>query len=188
LLEKKIRSFLAVEVDDEAISMQILNLQKTLLETNANLSLVAAKNTHITLKYFGEIPLRTVKMICNELQKIRFNPFQIRLKGVGVYPSLRRINVVWIGMDQGIIELTDLLNQIKPGLTKLGFPPAHRGFTPHVTIARVRSSRHRDQLAKVVSLMNDVDIGSFNADSVKLKRSVLTKKGPIYSTLCEIRG
>ena len=186
--EERMRSFIAVEVSDKEVMGRILTFQKAIADTNADLKLVEAENIHITLRFLGEIPASMVEKISGGLKKIQFSPFEVEFREVGVFPSLRRINVVWIGIHSGVIELIDIFNQIESRLKELGFRPDARGFRPHVTVARVRSARNKERLAEVILGMRDEKFGTMLVDSVKLKKSILTPKGPIYSTLYEVKG
>jgi 2'-5' RNA ligase len=62
-----------------------------------------------------------------------------------------------------------------------------RGFVPHLTIARVRYVRNWDRYMEVIKKWGNVDFGTQVVDSIRLKRSVLTPKGPIYSDLLVIK-
>jgi 2'-5' RNA ligase len=68
---------------------------------------------------------------------------------------------------------------------KLGFKPERRGFSPHITIARVRSGRNRGQLVDEVLRSQGEMFGGFEVKHIRLKKSVLTPRGPVYSTLAE---
>lgn len=62
-----------------------------------------------------------------------------------------------------------------------------RGFVPHLTVARVKYVRNRDRYMEVVRKYENMDFGTQLVNEVKLKRSVLTPKGPIYSDLMTIK-
>lgn len=188
LSEEKIRSFIAIEVNDEDVKACILRFQKAILGTNADLKLVKAENIHITLRFLGDITTTMVKKISEELKKIQFPPFEVEFRDVGVFPSLKRINVVWIGIKKGVTELIDLYSQIESRLNKIGFRPETRGFRPHITVARVRSARNKNKLAKMITDMQNSVFGPLVIDSIKLKKSILMPKGPLYYTLLEVKG
>jgi 2'-5' RNA ligase len=71
-------------------------------------------------------------------------------------------------------------------LRSLGFAPDTKGFSPHLTIARVKSGRNKAELARRVEENLNYEFGTVKANCLRLKRSDLTPKGPIYSTLREI--
>lgn len=185
--EGTIRSFIAIDIGSQVLD-QILTFQKTLLDTGADLKPVEAENIHITLRFLGEVPLSLIDRISGELKTLSFDPFEASFQGVGVFPNTRRINVVWIGIEKGVLELVAIHGQVESRLKRLGIRPDDRGFSPHVTIVRVRSARNRDRLVEAVAAAKDKEFGTFPVDSVRLKRSVLTPKGPVYTTLTEVKA
>jgi len=184
--EDRIRSFIAVELGDSDILTKVTSLQRTLIQTGADLKIVEPQNIHITLRFLGEIPASLLESVCEAMRQIKFQPFDLELQGLGCFPDYRRPNVVWVGMARGEVELRSIFNQIEPNLRNLGFPPDRKGFSPHLTIARVRSGRNRQELVEAVEALKDQTLGSMTVSKVKLKKSVLTPKGPIYTTLYEV--
>jgi 2'-5' RNA ligase len=165
-----------------------LAFQKALASTGGDLKLVEAENIHITMRFLGELPVSLVNRIGEELKTVQFNPFEMSLEGAGVFPDMRRINVVWVGIKKGLLELVDIHSQVELRLKRLGISPDDRGFNPHITIARVRSARNKDKLAEAILITKNKDFGTFPVNFVKLKKSILTPKGPIYITLVEVRA
>jgi len=53
----------------------------------------------------------------------------------------------------------------------------------HLTIGRVRSGKNRELLANFINKLKDVNVGEMYVKNVKLKKSVLMQKGPLYSDL-----
>jgi len=184
--EELIRSFIAVELGDGDVLTKVTSLQRTLIETGADLKIVEPQNIHVTLRFLGEIPGSLVERVCKAMRQIKFQPFDLELEGLGCFPDYRRPNVVWVGITRGEVELRGIFNQLEPNLRKLGFPPDRKGFSPHLTIARVRSGRNRQKLVEAVEALKDQSLASMTVSRVKLKKSVLTPKGPIYTTLCEV--
>jgi len=157
-----------------------------LTKTGADLKIVEPKNIHITMRFLGDITLDTVEKIFDGMNKVQFVPFDVKICGVGAFPDVRYPRVVWAGITQGAEELRDIFNQLEPQLRTLGFAPDSKGFSPHLTIARVRSGRNKSELASFVGENSNYDFGTVRAACLRLKRSVLTPKGPIYSTLKEV--
>jgi len=184
--EELIRSFIAVELGDSDILTKVMSLQRTLIETGADLKIVEPQNIHVTLRFLGEIPAGLVERVCEAMRQIKFQPFDLELEGLGCFPGYHRPNVVWVGITRGEVELRSIFNQLEPNLRKLGFPPDRKGFSPHLTIARVRSGRNRQKLVEAVKALKDQSLGSMTVSRVKLKKSILTPKGPTYTTLYEV--
>jgi 2'-5' RNA ligase len=140
---------------------------------------------HLTLRFLGEIPQSTVEQVKEVLNELQFHPFDVEFSGLGVFPNIRRISVVWVGVTKGAEQLNDIFHQIEPRLRKLGLPPDDKGFSPHMTIARVRTGLNKEALAQYVESMREEEFGRMPVTSVRLKKSTLTPKGPIYTTIHE---
>jgi len=185
---ERIRSFVAFEINEGSILKRFTSVQQALIDTGADMKLVKPKNIHVTVRFLGEISPVMVDEVCEEMNSITFKPFEIELRGMGAFPNLRRVRVVWVGIRGGSEVITDIFNQLENGLCKLGFTPDRRGFSPHITIARVRSGKNRELLIRQILSRSDYDFGTIKADSLKLMKSVLTPRGPIYSTLHEVKA
>jgi RNA 2',3'-cyclic 3'-phosphodiesterase len=136
----------------------------------------------------GDIQTPMVDSIYEEMKKVHFSPFKIEIRGVGAFPKLNYPRVIWAGIMKGSKELKDVFGQLEPRLRGLGFKPDNKGFSPHLTIARVRTGRNKVRLADLIRELEDYEFGIVNAECLRLKKSVLTPKGPIYSNLKEICG
>ena len=187
-MSETIRSFIAFDINNELVLKRLSEVQGTLVNTGADLKLVKPQNIHVTMRFLGNITPQMVDLIHEEMKKIPFALFDIELRGLGAFPSLRYARVVWAGIRKGADELTNIFNQLEPRLRRLGFKPDSKGFSPHLTIARVKTGRHKAELIRCVEDMADYEFGIIKADYLKLKKSVLTPKGPIYTTLREVRG
>lgn len=180
-----VRSFLAFDLENDTVKKKLTEMQTRAIQTGADLKLVETDNIHMTIRFLGDITLNMADKIFLEMSKIQFKPFVVQLTGLGVFPSLSYPRVLWAGIKQGSEQLQNVVSQIEPRLQSLGFSPDPKGFSPHLTIARIRSGRNKPQLAEFVTKNEKYDFGSVNAECLRLKRSELTPKGPIYSTLKE---
>jgi 2'-5' RNA ligase len=88
-------------------------------------------------------------------------------------------------MTDGVEQLKSIFSQLEPQIRVLGFEADAHGFSPHLTIARVRSAKNKDSLAEFVTKKAAYEFGDIKADCLKLKKSQLSPKGPTYSTLKE---
>ena len=180
-----IRSFIAFDIEDHNTLRNFSTVQNMLLDIGANLKLVKPENIHITVRFLGDISLGQVDEIHREMEKVDFKPFDVEIKGLGAFPNLRRINVVWAGIRRGANELRQTFYQLEPSLQRLGFKPDTKGFSPHLTIARVKTSRNKAELARCLNENENHEFGLVRAECLRLKKSVLTSQGPIYSVLRE---
>ena len=180
-----IRSFLAFDIENDTVLNRLAAAQSLLVQTGAELKLVEPQNIHVTVRFLGNIMPAMAEKIFEEMKKIQFVPFNVQIKGLGAFPTPRYSRVVWAGITDGADQLKSVFSQLEPRLRGLGFTPDYRGFSPHLTIARVRSGRNKAQLAKFITENENYEFGAINAKCLRLKKSDLTPTGPIYSTLKE---
>jgi 2'-5' RNA ligase len=180
-----IRSFIAFDMNNKSVLDKIVETQALLAKTGADLKLVEPENIHMTVRFLGNITPAMVDKIHEEMKMVQFVPFDVMVHGVGVFPDLRHPRVCWVGMTQGVDQLRSVFSQLEPRLRRLGFAPDSKGFSPHLTIARVRSGRNNTELARYFGENADCDFGLIRAECLRLKKSDLTPKGPVYSTLRE---
>lgn len=103
---------------------------------------IDVENYHITLRFIGDVDGRTADEIVNRLDRIDREEFQISLTGIGSFGS-KKPHSVWAGVSPSA-ELTALQGEIERICQRIGLPPDPRKFTPHVTLARLRSARVED--------------------------------------------
>ncbi len=187
-LSQFIRAFIAFDMQEPAVQTRLAFAQKSLTQTGADLKAVELQNIHITLRFLGDISPAMVERVYEAMQQVKFKPFTIKLNGLGVFPSLNYPRVVWAGITSGAEELKNIFNQLEPQIRALGFAADKNGFSPHLTIARVRSAKNKQQLAEYIAKKAHEDFGSIHLDCLKLKQSQLSPKGPTYSTLKEVYG
>jgi len=185
-MPEAIRSFIAFDMDSESVLKKIADAQTLLAKIGADLKLVEPKNIHITLRFLGNVTPNTVERIFEEMKKVQFTPFNVKIYGIGAFPNLRYPRVLWAGITEGADQLRNIFNQLEPRLRSLGFAPDQKGFSPHLTIARVKSGRNKAELAKFIAENANYEFGIVKAECLRLKKSDLTPKGPVYSTLKEV--
>ncbi len=185
-MPEPIRSFLAFDIENDTVLNRLAAVQRLLVQTRADVKLVEPQNIHITVRFLGNLTPAMVEKIFDAMKQVQFAPFNVQMKGLGAFPDLRYPRVVWAGITDGADQLKTVFSQLEPRLRGLGFSPDHKGFSPHLTIARVRSGRNKAQLADFITENANCDFGTIKAQCLRLKKSDLTPKGPIYSTLKEV--
>jgi 2'-5' RNA ligase len=184
-MQESIRSFIAFDIESHEVLRKLAEAQALLLKTGADLKPVEPQNIHVTVRFLGNISSETVEKIFEEMKKVQFVAFDIRIHGVGAFPNVKYPRVVWAGIREGADQLRSISSQLEPRLHGLGFAPDPKGFSPHLTIARVRSGKGKVELAQRITENADFEFGTISGKCLKLKKSDLTPKGPVYSTLRE---
>lgn len=181
----KFRGFIAIDIN---VTPNVLNLLQDITNSNADVKLVEPQNIHITIKFLGDVRednIDEIEQIMKDSVK-EIEPFKLKLSGTGVFPNQNYIRVVWIGIkDSEIIEI--ISRSIDERLSQLGFKREKRGFSAHLTIGRVKTAKNKQLLLKAIENYKDFEFSIQEVKSIKLKKSDLTPKGPIYTTLREVK-
>jgi 2'-5' RNA ligase len=188
---EKIRSFIAIELPEE-VKKALSELQHR-FKSSGNLPVkwVNPGNIHLTLKFLGDVDTESVGEILKAMEEAvqGTSPFYIEVRGLGVFPNMNRVQVIWVGLHGELEKLGNLQKNIEAILKPLGFTPENRPFTPHLTLARVRDfarPEERQKLGQLISASNFEGKYTINVTYVNLMKSVLTPEGPIYSKLGSI--
>ena len=180
--EKTIRSFLAIELDEELVP-KILDVQKEFKKTNANIKYVPSQNMHFTLKFFGNIDLDMVDDISSVVEKVikNYSSFDLNIKNCGCFPNKKVIKVLWLGLEEGS-PIKDLQKDLDKEFRKLGFKK-EKNFISHLTIGRVKSPKNKKEIREAIEKLEDIEIGQMSVSKICLKKSTLTPQGPIYEDI-----
>ncbi len=177
------RVFVAVEITSDKIINSISKFQS---EININAKPVELHNLHFTLQFLGEISQDVVEKVIIALKSVKFSKFMVDFKGIGVFPKLKFPRIVWIGTDENGGELlTELAKNIENVLLPLGFT-VDKPFKPHITVFRIKNKI--GDIEKELNKFKLINFGTQEIAGFKLKQSVLSSKGPIYSDLIEVKA
>ncbi|MFQ3294980.1 MAG: 2'-5' RNA ligase [Halobacteriales archaeon] len=180
------RLFVSVNLpDDLAESVRVVQDE---FREASGLNFTDPEQAHMTLKFLGEVDRNRLPAIEGRLEAAvdaaAVDPFEVQYGGLGVFPSLDYISVLWFGVrdGHGDAELTRLAEAVEDELVAEGFDPADHDFTPHVTLARMNHAGGKDLVQENVREL-DPTIGTAQVSEIRLTKSELTDKGPIYSTV-----
>jgi RNA 2',3'-cyclic 3'-phosphodiesterase len=182
----QIRSFVSIDLDDEKVLSQVESIMSSLSSLGGDLKPVERENIHLTLKFLGNVSAAKLDEVRSALAQVTFPPFSLEIKGAGAFPNLKRMNVIWVGVGEGWSQVELIFEQTEKLLHQLGFSRETRPFSPHISVARVKSGRKRDEIAAFLGHLTNESFGTFSVEGVRLKQSVLSPTGPKYSTLYEV--
>ena len=187
---EQVRSFIAVELPGE-IKLAITRLQAKLKSGQFPVKWVDPCSIHLTLKFLGNIAAGRINEITGAMEEAarEISPFSLEVKGLGVFPNLRRVQVVWVGVSGEVDLLRQLQQRIESKLAPLGFAPESRPFTPHLTLARLRdraSLDERQRFGQLIAASGFEEIYSFSVGSLDLMKSQLTREGAVYSRISSV--
>ena len=184
------RAFLAIELPKpirEALYSTLNEIRKMPLP----IAWVPVQNYHLTLRFLGDIDQQFLSRFqaAWELESQRhlthpqLHPpaggIPVQVAGTGVFPSVRKPKVLWVGLEDPGRRLTQLSLAINAILLDLGYPDENRPFTPHLTVGRVRSGARLKDFALPPAPALKWEISSF----LLLESRLQSDRPPIYQAL-----
>lgn len=181
------RAFLSYDIEDPSFISSVRRLQRELDLTGAELKLVDPEIMHFTVRFLGEIDEEDERKIISVLKdNVENFELELNFRGTGVFPDERRMSVIWVGIDPASGEKLEkqslAINKLLESVHTLRKQDSDR-FSPHVTIARVRSGKNKDKLVEFIHRHKVEEFGKMEIGNLRLKLSNLTPSGPEYSDL-----
>jgi RNA 2',3'-cyclic 3'-phosphodiesterase len=120
-------------------------------------------NYHLTIRFIGDIEVGVAREVARSLEQVKFKPFSLKLKGVGVFGG-NKPHSLYAGVEENA-ELRRLHDVHERMFQMLGLPAEPRRFIPHVTLARLKDAEPRalQRWVEVHSLYSTpaFDVGEF---------------------------
>ena len=135
-----VRAFLAVELPPK-VKGALADLVEQLGRAHVpGLRLVRPEGIHLTLKFLGDVSRDQVSPIVEAVSQMvkEHTPFTLSLGAPGVFPNRNAPRVLWVGIEGDLAALKVLHREVENSLAALGFEMDTRGFSPHLTVARIR--------------------------------------------------
>lgn len=202
--EELLRAFVAIEIAED-VRARCADLISRLRRDAGRVSWVKPSNLHLTLKFLGNARRPQIKRLVESLahKAMKVSPVDVELSRLGAFPSTRRPRILWIGVSVGAEALRDLARKVESSARKAGFPEEARGFSPHLTLGRVRMSARVPGCgggqraapwgspgSDLGSLLAEVDpgpVGRFAVNELVVFESRLDPGGSIYTPLHRVR-
>jgi 2'-5' RNA ligase len=176
-----VRLFIAIEIPEQ-VKDYVIGVEEQLKNKDDNITWVKPENMHLTLKFLGEVDDGKANSIIEALKQVKFEPFEAALSDIGAFPGFNYMRVLWVGLEPHD-KINALQQQVDEKMKAAGFPRDDR-FHPHLTIARVKFIKHKAELTDKLKKIQ-IEKLSFNVSKIKLIKSTLTPKGPVYEVLSE---
>ena len=179
-----IRAFIAIQIPDDLLK-RIETEAKRLKNLRIDARFTKKSSIHLTLKFLGDIDENLVASVGDALQESAraLDRFRLGIEGLGVFPIRKTPRVIWIGVRKEPM-LVELHQQVEANLQGLGFETEGRPFRPHLTIARLKSSKNLAGLEDFIVMEGaEFKIGTFEVGAVHLYQSLLYPDGAEYRQL-----
>ena len=174
------RLFIAIQLNDE-MKDALVRIQNAMKRSGVRGNFTRRENLHLTLAFIGEYS--DVELVRDVIDEVEFEPFDIRLDGIGAFG-----NLWWAGIGSaddgdgtdGTDALRALAKMLRHGLADAGVPFDRKKFSPHITL--VRKAQSPD--GRIPSgVLDGIGEAGMLVDHISLMRSERGKNGMIYTEL-----
>jgi 2'-5' RNA ligase len=183
------RIFTAIDISDEAratVADYIENLRGAFPQIRVGWE--KAEKLHLTLKFLGDIDEirleNLIEAVGNTASQI--SSFRLQISDTGVFPSVRKARILWLGLKDETGELQNLNKSLEADCEQIGFAKEKRNFKPHLTIARLREPHKSKELVER-HLENEFKSVEFQVSEITIYESRLQKTGSIYKAIKNVK-
>lgn len=178
------RLFFALEFTQEvraATADLAERLRKAAHFTPCRIVWVEPANYHLTLYFLGELTQQTADALAADLAQsaAALEPFLLDLRHVSTFPAEGRQppRVLWVGIHQAPTGLMAARQLCASMIARAGLPVPQQDFSPHLTLARFKSTKGVHAFRKMLEGYQFTKLGKSEVTRIVLMES-LTGKGP----------
>lgn len=185
-MSNTIRTFIAIELPEKII-YTISKVQEEIKSYGLKIRWVRPENIHLTLKFLGDIKTADTEKVARAVSESAtgYPALSLAVKGIGVFPGIKKPRVLWLGISKQLDLLTALQKTLDEKLEAMGFPKEKRPFRGHLTLGRIKSIIDPKTLHDVLKEFIQFESEPFFADKIILYKSDLKPKGAVYTKLVE---
>jgi len=187
-MSDRIRTFVAIKPPKEVIA-QIAELQQRLAAAVSGVRWVRPEGIHLTLKFLGDIDAVQVESAGTAIAQAAagIHPFSLTIKGVGVFPGIKRPRIIWAGAGDPDRMLPVLQQAVEAGLAAIGFAEERRPFRGHLTLGRAKGKLDSATMGDILLRERSFEIEPFAVEQITLFQSRLKPTGAQYLPLLQAR-
>ncbi|MCP4667283.1 MAG: RNA 2',3'-cyclic phosphodiesterase [Deltaproteobacteria bacterium] len=181
----EIRSFLAFELPPEIKSI-VSHASQDMSRFPIDVRWVKVNNIHLTMVFMGNIHPENLKGIGENVERVchRYGPFDISLKGAGVFANRRNPRVLWVGLKGALERMSHFKGALHKHLRPFGVKVEKRSFRPHLTLGRFpKGARPGPALDELLTKYEDLGSPVCSLGQLVMFRSDLKPGGAEYTNL-----
>ena len=188
------RIFIALDIDD-FIRERITRFMEGVGGFAPDARWVRPESLHVTLKFIGEKPDKTVDEVKHALTAVHAQPMEITFRGYGFFPTIKAARVFWVGIEAGP-QLVSLAQAVDEATFTLGIPKENHAFSPHLTLARGGGgsgtprwrkgdspNKNFQRLQEKLTALPAPEFGTITAREFFLYKSQLSRGGSRYTKI-----
>jgi RNA 2',3'-cyclic 3'-phosphodiesterase len=197
-----IRTFLAVEASDH-VRTGISQIQHDLKERLAahlskeiRITWGQPNSFHLTLRFLGDTDKQLLDPMREAIAIVRQShpTIQVPIDRLQAFPTLQKPRVLWVGpsdqwlKSEAAKQLAALHRDIEACCRSFGFLLDDKPFSPHLTLARIKTGERQvgPLLTQSGVCEQPISLGSVVVGPVVLMKSHLRPTGPVYTKLWEV--
>ncbi len=182
-----IRAFIAFELPAAVISL-LQRVQQDFKRLAIRARWVRPENIHLTLKFLGDITPDDVDKIgaAMAVAAAELPPVALSVRGIGVFPGVKRPRVIWVGLAGDIRSLLAFQSRLEQKVFEAGFPKENRSFKAHLTMGRLKQAPDPALIRRMITDYATLSSGEFTLKQVILFKSDLKPSGAVYSKLKQV--
>ncbi len=184
------RTFIALEMNED-LQNHLSGVIQRVAQVLPRVRWVDPLGIHLTLAFLGEL---TDERLADAVQAAeaaarRSATFSYRLSRPGIFGPPNQPRVIWMGIDEPSGALRNLHRMLSHELEQRGFEIEKRPFSPHFTLARIKSPLSTDELQRLQQLLQSKQYVApsafYPARHLHVMKSELLPGGACYTRLRE---
>jgi 2'-5' RNA ligase len=181
------RTFIALEMHEE-VQRHLEDVIRQVARALPAIRWVKPESIHLTLAFLGELDDEQLAAAQEAVETAAKGggAFSYRLGQPGIFGSIARPRVVWLGIEEQSGMLTRLHRQLQQELARRDFKPDARPFSPHFTLARVKDPLKPDEQQQLRHFLDSKRAASqerFQVRQIEVIKSELFSTGAVYTRL-----
>lgn len=176
------RCFVALDLP-EPVRLHLANITRPLRDQYA-VKWVPPDQLHLTLVFAGELPDDAVDDLADIVRQVELPPMSLQLQQLGHFPPRGVPRVIWAGLGGDTDAVTRLHQELIDRAGHLGVEREKRGFTPHVTLGRLKNAFGALALVDAVRKLGEqLNQKPFAPTALVLYASELRPGGPLHRAI-----
>ena len=181
------RTFIGIKIQPSKELLEALDKYQHVLREES-IKWVDSSNFHLTLHFLGQTSEEQVQAISASLSVIAKDivPFELKLKGIGVFPNPWRPRIFFAGANP-VDALLSLYESVEKMVESNGFERENRPYHAHLTFARIKYLRHTDKLQSLLKRDANRFFQEVPVSEIILFESISKPSGVVYEPLAKFK-
>jgi len=154
------RTFISLEMN-EHLQSHLVGVIRQVAQVLPGVRWVDPAGIHLTLAFLGELTNEQLAEAIEATETVAQHSegFSYRLARLGIFGPVHRPRTIWMGIDEPTGALSHLYRALNRELERRGFEVDKRPFSPHLTLARIKSPLAPDELHRLQHLLQGKQYG-----------------------------